>query len=125
MELAGLELTFERVLLLLFLVLFFAFLVVTQAELREIKQQSQGTQAELREIKQQSQGTQAELREIKRQTLVELKQLKEDVPHREFSSRAGSLSPFTLPSLLPHKTSNSLPPRPFCVVMSRSVFGNV
>ena len=86
-------LTFERLLLSLTFVLFFAFLVVNTVQQRR-------TQAELKEIKQQMQGT-----------LVELKQFKESVPHREFSSLAIHLSiPFT-PSQTKKLTSTSpIPP---------------
>lgn len=123
-------LTFERVLLVLTFVLFFAFVVVntvqqrhTQAELKEIKQQTQGTQVELKEIKQRT------LKEIKQQmqgTLAELKQFKEDVPHREFSSLArGSMHLPLLPSRPLTKQRNSLPRLPFCLVIRRSVYGDV
>jgi type II secretory pathway pseudopilin PulG len=87
MEFAGIEMTIERVLLILvlvFLVLVLAFLADNTVQQRRTQAAVQQTQVELMKIKQQ---TQVELKEIKQQTqgaLVELKQFKEDVPHREF-----------------------------------------
>ena len=80
MEPAGFELTFERVLLLLVGVFLIVNAVRTQATVQQ-------TQAELREIKQQTQGT-----------LVELTKIKEGVPLREFS---GPAPPSQFPPLPP------------------------
>ena len=76
MELAGFELTFERALLLLIVV----FLVVNTVR-------QSHTQAAVQQTQQAVQ-----------QTRVELKQFKEDVPHREFSSGFPSTFPSFPPS---------------------------
>jgi len=71
MELAGSERTLERVLLalvLVLLVLVLTFLVINMIQQRGIQAAVQQTQQAVQ------------------QTRVELKQFKEDVPHREFSS---------------------------------------
>ena len=112
MELAVFGLTFERALLLLIVV----FLVVTMVR--------QGrTQVAVQQTQQAVQQTQQAVQ----QTSVELKQFKEDVPHREFFSRArGSLPPFTpSPLRFTHNTTSSRPVLPFCRVIRRSVYGHV
>ena len=120
MELAVFGLTFERALLLLIVV----FLVVTMVRQGRTQVAVQQTQQAVQQTQQAVQQTQQAVQ----QTSVELKQFKEDVPHREFFSRArGSLPPFTpSPLRFTHNTTSSRPvPLPFSRVIRRSVYGHV
>jgi len=117
MEFAGFELTLDRVLFVLVFILLVVNIVQqrrTQAVIQQTQQSVQETQQSVQQTQQAVQQTQQAVQQTQQavqQTRLELKQFKEDVPHRESQPFPHAARDFfrlsLLPSLslFPHKTN--------------------